>query len=259
MVRSSVAQNLHFDGGPYVRGMLGLAWFPSAAAQRNKENYEADLEWMVRKLYSRFTSSRVILQIASHGSRNVVIRPRAIPDPIPNPTPGSPGQDDYSRFYQASTSFSNETDAIRAGEDAPAPGKESYQNPTKGSGKGSDTLIEFNPGVYKDKGGPSPQNALDQIYWATLQRSDYVLLHELVHAMSNVSGVNATTMAGPANYKNLEEFTATVITNVYAAEDSGSTPPNLAGAYDNRSALSLELRDPLAFLQIQEVHAECLR
>src|SRR5271165_5121416 len=111
--------------------MFGLSLLPSAAAQRNKANYEADLEWMVRNLYSRFTSSQVILQIASHGNRNVVIRPRAIPDP-------SPDQDEVSRLYNASTTPSSEKDAIRAGENAPAPGKEPFEDPTKGSGKGSD-------------------------------------------------------------------------------------------------------------------------
>lgn len=179
------------------------------------------------------------IQIASHGNRNVVIRPRAIPDP-------SPDEDELERFYQATTSPSSQVDATHAGEAAPAPGKEPYEDPTKGSGQGSDALIEFNPGVYQDAMGAKPGNASGQMYWARVGRSDRVLLHELVHAMSDVAGVNAKTMTGPDGYDNLEEFTAIVISNVYAAETSGGTPPNLAGGHGGQ-VLPLLLHSSLAF------------
>lgn len=238
-MQSTVAQNIYVDGRAYLKGALGLSWFPSAEAQRNKSNYEADLNWMLRFLYAKFTSSQVILQIAFHRNKNVVIRPRPIPAP-------SADEDDFSRVYNADTIPSSAKDAVRAGQAAPAPGKDPIEDPTKGTGAGSDALVEFNPGVYKDAMGAAPGDRESGLFWARMGRSDCVLLHELVHAMSCVSGVDAGTMAGPEHYDNLEEFTAVVISNVYAAETGGVTPPNLAGGHGNQ-VLPLLLRDSRAF------------
>ena len=47
---------------------------------------------------------------------------------------------------------------------------------------------------------------------------DEILLHELVHGLSSLVGRLADSMAGPAGYSNLEEFTAIVISNLYASE-----------------------------------------
>jgi hypothetical protein len=218
-----------------------LSLLPSAAAQRNKDNYEADLEWIVKNLYSRFTSAQVILDIALHGDKNVVIRPRAIPDP-------SPAEDDFSRFYNATTTPSNVQDALPAGETTSTNKEEPWKDLITGTGQGSDALIEFNPGVYQDAMGVEPKDPSDHAFWVRQGRSDCVLLHELVHAMSDVSGVDARTKSAPAGYNNLEEFTAVVITNVYAAETSGGTPPLLSGRHDGR-ALPLLLRGSRPFYE----------
>jgi hypothetical protein len=76
-------------------------------------------------------------------------------------------------------------------------------------------------------------------------RSDYVLVHELVHALSDVAGVSAVTMACPDGYDNLEEFTAVVIRNVYESEVSGSAA-SLWGGHDGRR-LALLLREGRGF------------
>jgi hypothetical protein len=242
-MRSSVAQNLYLDGRPYLRGMLGLSWLPSSAAQRNKANYEADLERIVRSIYSTFTGSQVILRIAFHRSKNVVIQPRSV-----GPDPNDPGQDKFSQDYNASTAPSSEVGSIRKGDDAPAPGKDATEDHTKGTGEGSDALISFNPGVYKDAMGVAPgdDDQKSKKFWAESGRSDCVLLHELVHAMSDVSGVNAQDQGAPYRYQNLEEFAAVEIANIYYAELTGAMPAILVGGHDG-SVLPVQLKDSKAF------------
>jgi hypothetical protein len=78
-MRSSVAQNPYIDGRPYLKGILGLSLLPSAKAQQNKANYEADLDWIVKNINRSFVGSQLLQQIAWHSSRNVVIQPRPIP------------------------------------------------------------------------------------------------------------------------------------------------------------------------------------
>jgi len=240
-LRSSVAANLYSDGRPYIRGAFGLSWFPSAEAQRRKADYEADIDWMLRSIYSRYTGSQVILRIAFHRNKNVVIQPRSI-----GPHPDEPDEDEFSQEYNATTQVSNLADATRKGDDAPAYGKDPIEDHTKGTGLGSDVLISFNPGVYKDAMGPTPKDHLSQKYWEGLDRSDCVLLHELVHAASDISGVNAEHEAAPDHYKNLEEFTAIVIANVYFADVCGAMPTNLVGGHDG-TVLPLLLKDSQAF------------
>jgi len=212
------ASNMSVDGSAYLSGLLGLSLFPSNEAKRNAVNYEADVLQVLSYLQSRFTSSRIIMQISHHPSKQIVIRPL----PIAPPDPKVP---DIERLYNSFVEPSSKVDAIRQGENAPAPGKDPDEDRTQGTGKGSDAVIKFNPGVYADAMGMAP------VY--PFGRSDYVLVHELVHALSDVSGVNAETMACPDGYDNLEEFTAIVMRNVYESEVSGSGA-RLWGGHDGR-------------------------
>ncbi len=158
----------------------------------------------------KFISSRVIQHFAET-SKTVVIKPRAIPNPSPDP---SPDEDDFSRYYNATTNPSSP-------EDSQPPVKDPVTDRPIGTGYGSDVLIEFNPGVYGDAMEAYRANPNHRQYWVRLW-SDRVLLHELVHALSDVSGHNAVSETGPAGYKNLEEFAATVVTNVCVSETGGS-------------------------------------
>jgi hypothetical protein len=241
-MQSSVARNIDCDGSPYIKGLLGLSWFPSDGAKRNKATYEADINWMLRNIYSTFTGSQVILRIAFHRSKNVVIQPRSV-----DFDPNIPQQDKISKDYNAITFPSSRADAIRAGDDAPAAGKDPTEDHTKGTGLGSDVTIQFNPGVYKDAMGAAPDTADDRKYWELIiGRSDCALLHELVHAASDVSGVNAKHEAAPDQYENLEEFTAVEIANIYYAEVTGGMPTALVGGHGG-PLLSPELKDSRAF------------
>jgi hypothetical protein len=98
-------------------------------------------------------------------------------------------KDEFSRSYKATTIAASEKDATVAGEDAPRLGKEPWEDPTKGTGKGSDVLMEFNPGVYPDAVGPQPADQKNAIVRARLGRSE-----------SDVSGVMAASMPGPAHF-----------------------------------------------------------
>lgn len=206
MQQFSYTHNVFADGDTYLKGFLGLSLFPSSEAKRNASNYESVISYMLGALYGKFVSSRVLMAIGQHKNRKVVIRPRPIPDPTPTVA-------DDERLYNATAAPADRCDAFPKGTDCPAPGKEPWEDKTKGTGIGSDVVVDFNPGVYADAMGQAPVNLLG--------RSDYVLLHELVHALSDVSGTNAGSMGAPTGYDNLEEFTSIVVTNVYISETGG--------------------------------------
>lgn len=204
MQQFSFAHNIFADGHPYIEGFLGFSLLPSAGARRNASNYEAAVINILGYQYAKFVSSRVLMAIGKHRDRKVTIRPRPIPDPDPKVA-------EVERLYNAEAVATNERDAIRKGDPDPAPGKEVWEDKTVGTGLGSDVVITFNPGVYADAMGQAPVNLVG--------RSDYALLHELVHAMADVSGMRADRMGAPAGYDNLEEFTAIVVANVYRSEN----------------------------------------
>jgi hypothetical protein len=134
----------------------------------------------------------------------VIIRPRPIPDPDPKVL-------DDVRLGNAETELANTRDATLEGKPYVPPGKDEWDGKSFGTGLGSDAEILFNPGVYRDAMGQVPP-------FTPFEHPDCGLLHELVHAMSAVSGTAAQEMGGPDTYKNLEEFTACVVENVYRSE-----------------------------------------
>lgn len=192
MQQFSFAHNIFADGDPFLKGFLGLSLFPSAEARRNASNYEAVVIYILVHQYAEFVGSRVMMAIGKHRDRKVTIRPRPILDPDPKVP-----ETEFSRLYNASAGATDPRDARSAGE-------------------GSDVAIMYNPGVYADAMGLAPDT--------TAGLSDSILLHELVHAMSEVSGVLADQMGAPTGYDNLEEFTAVVVANVSRSENGQGYP-----------------------------------
>jgi hypothetical protein len=100
-------------------------------------------------------------------------------------------------------------EAFRAGTAAGAPVPDSHGwvvrdasgRPEVGTGKGTRARIRFNPG--EDKGAG--------------YRPDENLFHELVHASRDMRGV-ANYMPVNKGYKNLEEYLATILKNIYLSE-----------------------------------------
>jgi hypothetical protein len=82
---SVYAHNIHVDGDAYLKGDLGLKWFPSQEAKTNAANYETWVNQTLAMLWSKFTGSRVIMAISGKSTQGkiVTIRPR---DSSPDPT-----------------------------------------------------------------------------------------------------------------------------------------------------------------------------
>jgi hypothetical protein len=100
------------------------------------------------------------------------------------------------------------------------------QSTSKGTGRGADAVIEFSPGASTCvRGGVSAAEA------------DVVLLHELVHALRKMQGLedsaplDATTIP---QYRDEEEWLAILVENVYKSA-AGRT--QFRGAHDARTLL----------------------
>jgi hypothetical protein len=154
MQQFSFTHNTYADEDPFLKGFLGLSLCPSAEAQRNASNYEADVVYLLRKLYAKFVSSRVLIRIGQYQNKKVIIRPR----PIPDPDPTQLWDDKEVRLYGADTVPSNSSDAAPKGTEwkPVVPGKEPWQVKDKivGTGLGSDAQILFNPGIMRTGRAP---------------------------------------------------------------------------------------------------------
>jgi hypothetical protein len=203
--------NIRIDGSRYLKGIGGLSWFPSETAKRNSKNYEASIFQLLSKLWGRFTSAQVLLEIYKYRPKTLAITPRDLDgkdDPSLQQLIGVP--DPESLKCNAQAVPEDRARAIVKGQPAPALGKEPWEDRTLGSGQGCDVTVFFNPGMYADLGGPCPAGPG--------RSADELLFHELVHGMSTLRGRLATSMGGPAGYSNLEEFAAVLISNIYSSE-----------------------------------------
>jgi hypothetical protein len=195
--------NIRIDGDEYLEGFLGLSWFPSDKAKQNRSNYELGVEGVLSRLLQKYTSYQVLAAIKGLQGRTITIKPRPFPPPLP-------GQDPNDAKCAAKVLPDDRVKATVAGEPAPAPGKDEVEDHTLGTGQGSDAVLRYNWWVYNNRGGFCPNEPG--------RDDDEILLHELVHALSSLQGRLAESMTGPAGYTNLEEFTAIVVSNVYASE-----------------------------------------
>ena len=203
--------NIRIDGSRYLKGIAGLSWFPSDTAKRNARNYEDAIFRLLSRLWWKYTSSQVLLEMYKCRPKTVTIIPRDIDgkdDPSLQQLIGVP--DPEGLMCNAQAKPEDRTKAIVSGQPAPALGKEPWEDHTLGSGQGSDVTVFFNPGMYIDLGGKCP--------WGPGRTAEELLFHELVHAMSILRGKLASSMGGPVGYTNLEEFTAILISNVHSSE-----------------------------------------
>ena len=91
----------------------------------------------------------------------------------------------------------------------------------KGTGKGANVVIFFSAEVWQGRGAPGGPGKQD----------DEVLFHELAHATRMLRGRQThLPIQGRGGYGNIEEYFATVITNIYLS-DKGETA--LRGLYGN--------------------------
>jgi hypothetical protein len=97
-----------------------------------------------------------------------------------------------------------------------------------GTGKGANVIVYFSAGaftdvIFKDYNTGEPGNDPDE-----------VLYHELAHASRMMRGKETyAAVRGRGNFPNIEEYFATVITNIYLSEKGG----RLIGKYSPDSQL----------------------
>jgi hypothetical protein len=237
MQTSRYATNLYINGDAYVKQIFGLDLPFQPQAERNKDNYET---WVVRfldVLWTRFTSSRVIMAIGRKTPRTVAITPR---DHSPDPTSYFDRfKPEIDRMCNAQAKPTNPQAAILAGRPWTLEGKD-YPTATT-TGTGSDVVVPFMPWIFKSICGTG----------IPINRADCVLLHELTHALSCLNGKSALMDGAPRAFDNLEEFTAIVVTNVYLSETGsqqlvgGHHGEVLPAALNDGQAFYNEYKEPL--------------
>jgi hypothetical protein len=109
---------------------------------------------------------------------------------------------------------------------SPIRGDDNEPTGGKGTGKGANVVIFFSAEIWESKGAPKgPGNLPDE-----------VLFHELAHATRMIRGhMTHVAVEGGGGYGNIEEYFATVITNVYMSDKAPTAA--LRGLYGNEHIL----------------------
>ncbi len=81
----------------------------------------------------------------------------------------------------------------------------------RGTGRGSDAIIEFDP----------DDSSRDCDHTRPVADYDDILMHELVHALRDAQGLVNYIPTADHGYGNAEEYLAVVVTNVYASAKGG--------------------------------------
>jgi Effector protein len=111
-------------------------------------------------------------------------------------------------------------------------------------GPGADVNIAYSPELWG-----KTKNTVGSVFPGS--GADAILHHELVHASRDLRGV--TSQSSVSGYKNVEEFMAVVITNIYMSE----TDPlgDLRGSYGDEKHPAIKLLNPDRFLDNwQHIH-----
>jgi hypothetical protein len=124
-----------------------------------------------------------------------------------------------SRSYIAEGTMPDYEDEYE--KNAPLRGDDNEPMSGKGTGKGANVVLFFSAEIWESDGAPKGPGF----------RPDEVLFHELVHITRMIRGrVTRVKVDGKGGYGNIEEYFATVISNVYLS-DEGQT--KLRGFYSN--------------------------
>ncbi len=124
-----------------------------------------------------------------------------------------------SRSYIAEGTMPDYEDEYE--KNAPLRGDDNEPMSGKGTGKGSNVVLFFSAEIWESDGAPKGPGF----------RPDEVLFHELVHITRMIRGrVTHVKVDGKGGYGNIEEYFATVISNVYLS-DEGQI--KLRGFYSN--------------------------
>jgi len=235
-------KNLAVDGSYYLKGFLGLDWFPSDQAKRNVEVYERSIEQLVQRLTMSATSFWVLKEIES-GNKSLIIKPWR----------HDPAKDaKIETHYMAYGEPESYADATAAGEFAKTTEiselSKSDRRANMGTGLGTNYVLYFTPWYVGESRPVGPA-------WG----ADEVLLHELVHGLNSLKGNLRMTGGAPDGFDELEEFTAITITNLYTSQVGGTLRQDHNG-HSPLPSKPLNLCDPQVFYnKYRDAMQDCYR
>jgi hypothetical protein len=229
MRRSTLWSAIQINGDVFLEGILGLTWFPSNEAERDRDRWENKVDRIITLLSKRHVSWTVMKTLSDSG-RTVTIVPRQDSEETCNSTTYPESQQDAARTRVEAQDCS-----------------EPPVGDNLGTGKGTSVKITFSPedwqkgGCYKGGAG---------------RDGDEILLHEFCHAMRYATGQSNSCFASFAGFGSYEEFLAVVITNVFSSETGrmlrrdrwGHQPlPRKSILYRNGKPCEVELHDAREF------------
>jgi hypothetical protein len=189
---SSLWSAIKVDGDVFIEGFLGLTWFPSDEAKRNRDNWEKSVDSIITTLSKRVSSWAVMKALSDSGHTLTI---------VPNPVVEC----------NATTFPKSAQDAARKGAEAEHCSK-AVKGDNAGTGKGTNSKIVFSPGPFAKNGMCSAKGAG--------RDADEILFHEITHAMRYATGQRNACFSTPFGYADYEEFVAVLFTNVYSSETS---------------------------------------
>lgn len=197
-------KNLGVDGSYYLKGFLGLDWFPSDQAKRNVKTYESAIEKLVTQLNGPATSFWLLKEIES-ANKSLIIKPWR----------HDPAKDAKNEtHYMAYGEPDSYADASPSGEMAKTIETSELSKSERlaniGTGQGTNYVLYFTPWYVGESRPVGPA-------WG----ADEVLFHELVHGVNSLKGNLRLTGGAPDGFDGLEEFTAITITNLYTSQRGG--------------------------------------
>ncbi|BDC49909.1 hypothetical protein F183_A22250 [Bryobacterales bacterium F-183] len=230
--------NIFANGDAYLKGFLGLDWFPSEAARTNKKNYETWCFRVLGQLLVNPVGSIVLKEIFSKVPRTITLEPLSADDvKLPDDVPAE-WINPLDMICKAKVDPINEQRGTKTGVTV------SRQQELKGTGQGSDCVLKINPWNYHNMGGKCPNEPG--------RGGDEILLHELVHALSSLSGKLTLTSNSPNGFTNLEEFTAITVANVFSSQTNRALRAD-HGGFDR---LSPKLSDSQSFYSKYSVYMQ---
>lgn len=209
MIRSREWGNVYIDGSELLEGALGLSWAPSDAAKRVHARFERDVQAILTKFAARSTSHAVLSELVKRWPRKVVIKPLQGTSIVP--AEGASADPD-----ELCNAEDSPTDPRGATPKGVVVGNclaeaSSAKRGELGTEQGSDAVIAITPWFFHDQGGTACGSGPGSA-------SDELLLHEIVHALNDLSGRSQACAAAPRGFTNLEELCAITVTNVYSSE-----------------------------------------
>jgi hypothetical protein len=227
--------NIGVDGDGFLERLFGASWippvFPSAEGKRNRDTYELWIERLLGYITKSAVGYWVLWEINSASSKKVIIKPWIEDSEMEQQTPSNP----YGVAKWEDTA--PKKDVVREIQHEMSDGRVKTER-VIGTGQGSDYVLRYTPWFL-------PSTSLTSA--GPGYAPDEVLLHELVHAMNGVKAEMTQWLPGPTGYKNLEEFCAILITNLYSSQTNRTLRKDHNGHQPLVATKDANLPDPQVY------------